>query len=231
MAQYTYHKADTRGHDYLGWLDSKKTFSFGEYYNPKRMGFGALRVLNDDIVEGGKGFGEHPHDNMEIVSIALEGGLEHKDSMGNVKVLLEGQVQVMSTGSGIFHSEYNHYADRPAAFLQIWLYPNQLNITPRYTQLSPEKGQNTLLPIISPDNIQQDAWFYSGVFEKDIQTAYRLQKPGNGIYAFVIKGSFTIDGKTLQTRDGMGIQEIDVVHITSLEDNGEILLMDIPMDI
>ncbi|MHA4808735.1 pirin family protein [Flavitalea flava] len=238
MAQYIYHQSETRGHDNHGWLDSKKTFSFADYYNPKRMNFGVLRVLNDDTVEGGKGFGSHPHDNMEIISIPLEGSLEHKDNMGNVKVVRQGEVQIMSTGSGIFHSEYNKNTDSPAKFLQIWLYPNRLNAPPRYDQVkvAPEKKPNTLQQVISPDQkgpgtwIYQDAWFSMGNFEQNKEIAYSLQKQGNGVYAFIIKGSFSIDGKELHARDGLGIWATQTIAVKALENDSEILIMDIPME-
>lgn len=238
MAQYIYHRSDTRGHDNLGWLDSKKTFSFADYYNPKRMNFGVLRVLNDDTVDGGKGFGSHPHDNMEIISIPLEGSLEHQDNMGNAKVVRQGEIQVMSTGSGIFHSEYNKNQNSPARFLQIWLYPNQLNATPRYDQvsISPEKRLNNLQQVISPDQngqgtwIYQDAWFSMGTFEQNIAFAYSLQKQDNGVYAFIIKGSFLVDGKLLQARDGLGIWETKEITVKALENDAQILIMDIPME-
>ena len=146
------HKAATRGHADHGWLESYQTFSFAGYYNPERVQFGTLRVLNDDMVTGGKGFGSHPHDNMEIISIPLEGSLVHEDNMGHKEVVSQGEIQVMSTGQGVFHSEYNNNADKPARFLQIWVFPNRLNVTPRYDQvkLDPAKGDNRLQQLISP---------------------------------------------------------------------------------
>ena len=237
MDSYILHKAATRGKADHGWLNSYQTFSFAGYYNPQRIHFGALRVLNDDTVEGGKGFGSHPHDNMEIISIPLEGALEHKDNMGNTKVVQEGEIQVMSTGKGIFHSEYNAHADRPAKFLQIWVFPNQLNVAPRYDQvpLLPEKLHNKLYQVISPDPqgegtwLHQDAWFSIGRFDKGHQTTYQLQKSGNGIYFFVINGSFTIDNQLLESRDGLGVQNTDVVTIIANDDKAELLVMDVPM--
>lgn len=237
MDRYILHKAATRGKADHGWLTSYQTFSFAGYYNAQRIHFGTLRVLNDDTVEGGKGFGLHPHDNMEIISIPLEGALEHKDNMGNTKVVQAGEIQVMSTGKGIFHSEYNAHADKPAKFLQIWLFPNQLNVTPRYDQvaLQPEKLNNRLYPVISPAPtdggtwLHQDAWFSVGRFDKGHQTTYQLQKSGNGIYFFVIKGSFTIDGQLLELRDGLGVQHTDTVTITANDDKAELLVMDVPM--
>ncbi|MEO5888639.1 MAG: pirin family protein, partial [Ferruginibacter sp.] len=176
------HKAGMRGHANHGWLDSKQTFSFGEYYNPDRMHFGVLRVLNDDRVDPGMGFGRHPHDNMEIISIPLEGDLEHKDSMGNVAVIKHGDIQAMSAGTGIFHSEYNKNNDRPAKFLQIWVFPRTKNVAPRYGQVSLNTSDrhNNLQQVISPDKegegvwINQDAWFQLGEFDKGFSTTYQL---------------------------------------------------------
>lgn len=233
------HKAATRGHADHGWLESYQTFSFAGYYNPQRIRFGALRVLNDDRVEGGKGFGSHPHDNMEIISIPLEGSLVHEDNMGNKKVVGPGEVQVMSTGKGIFHSEYNNSLHQPVKFLQIWVFPNRLNVTPRYDQITRdlEKEHNQLQPIVSPAPadagtwIYQDAWFSMGHFDKDRSVDYTLQKPGNGVYLFVVKGSFQFEGQLLSTRDGLGVAGRTTLHLTAVEDDSELLVMDIPMDV
>lgn len=237
MAKTILHKAATRGHANHGWLDSHHTFSFANYYNPERMRFGALRVLNDDIVAGGRGFDSHPHDNMEIISIPLEGALEHKDNLGNTVVTKAGEIQVMSTGTGVFHSEYNANADTTARFLQIWLFPNQLNVTPRYDQATINTGdrKNTLQQLISPDPngegtwIYQDAWFHMGKFDKDATTEYTVKKSGNGVYFFVISGSFSVNGQELGPRDGYGIEDLQQINITALEDNAEILVIDIPI--
>jgi len=239
MTTYTLHKAATRGHANHGWLNSYQSFSFAGYYNPERVHFGALRVLNDDVVEGGKGFGSHPHDNMEIISIPLSGALEHKDNLGNTKVISEGEVQVMSTGTGVFHSEYNHYSDKEARFLQIWVFPNKLNITPRYDQITlpREKMQNKLLPFIAPApnnegiSIQQDAWFSMGIFNKGQQTSYNIQQKGNGVYAFVINGSFTVDGHQLQQRDALAIENPDTLNLIAETDNAQLLIIDVPMNL
>lgn len=239
MTNSILHKANTRGHANHGWLDSHQSFSFAGYYNPDRMNFGVLRVLNDDIVDGGKGFGTHPHDNMEIISIPLEGDLEHKDNLGNTEVIRQGDVQVMSTGSGVFHSEYNKNADRQAKFLQIWLFPNRLNVQPRYDQVTLDltQRQNTLQQIISPDPkgegtwIYQDAWFNMGRFDKGREIVYRLRRPGNGIYLFVIEGAFTAEGQRIDRRDGLGLTDLSETTITTLDDNSEILIMEVPMEI
>ena len=239
MKNKVLHEAGSRGLANHGWLASRHTFSFANYYNPDRMNFGVLRVLNDDFVAAGEGFGTHPHDNMEIISIPLEGDLEHKDSMGNVAVISKGDVQVMSAGTGITHSEYNKNSDRPVKFLQIWLFPKSQHVKPRYDQitLKTEDRKNKLQQILSPDPqdagvwIHQDAWFHMGIFDKGIETKYQIRKSGNGVYAFVLKGSFTIDGTELSERDGLGISDADAVDIKSGQAGSEILLMDIPMNI
>jgi len=237
MSNTILHKADTRGHADHGWLNSYQSFSFAGYYNPERTQFGVLRVLNDDVVTGGKGFGSHPHDNMEIISIPLEGSLVHEDNMGHKEVVSAGEIQVMSTGSGVFHSEYNNSPDKPAKFLQIWLFPNKLNVTPRYDQvkLDPLKGENKLQQLISPDKdgegtwIYQDAWFFTGRLDKERTLSYEKKKKENGVYLFVIKGSFAVDGQRLETRDGLGVTDTDSIEIQSLEQGSEILIMDVPM--
>ena len=237
LTTYILHKAETRGRANHGWLESYHSFSFAGYQNPERMNFGVLRVLNDDVVSQGMGFGKHPHDNMEIISIPLEGDLEHQDSMGNTTVIKEGDIQVMSAGTGIFHSEYNKNKDQPVKFLQIWVYPNQKNVTPRYDQisLSLKDRHNKLQQILSPNQedegvwIYQDAWFHMGTFDKDFETSYSLKKKGNGVYAFVLKGNFNIGGVSLSTRDGMGISNEAAFTITADSADAEILLMEVPM--
>ncbi len=231
------HKADSRGKADHGWLVSNHTFSFANYHNPERMHFGVLRVLNDDKVEAGRGFGTHPHDNMEIISIPLEGDLEHKDSMGNSAVIRSGDIQVMSAGTGIMHSEFNKNTDRPVKFLQIWVYPNKRNVTPRYDQITLDKtkSQNTFQQILSPNAddegvwIHQDAWFHLGNFENQIETDYQLKKKGNGVYAFILKGSAEIEGQPLEKRDGFGVWDITNLTIKTTEEGTEILLMEVPM--
>ena len=233
------HKSNTRGHANHGWLESYHTFSFANYQNRERMNFGVLRVLNDDRVSQGMGFGKHPHDNMEIISIPLEGDLEHQDSMGNTTVIKEGDIQAMSAGTGIFHSEYNKNKDQLVKFLQIWIYPNKKNVTPRYDQITLDLNdrQNKLQQILSPNPedtgvwIHQDAWFHIGKFDKDFSTTYDLKKPGNGIYAFVLKGDFTIGNIELNERDGLGIWDTNTIKITANSANAEILLMEVPMQL
>ena len=232
------HKADTRGHANHGWLDSYHTFSFANYRNPDRMHFGVLRVLNDDRVEAGMGFSTHPHDNMEIISIPLHGDLEHKDSMGNVTVIREGDIQVMSAGTGIFHSEYNKNKDKEVKFLQIWLFPDKKNVTPRYDQISLRNIEtlNRFYQILSPNAgdqgvwIHQNAWFSLGNFSAGANDLYSIHKPGNGIYAFVIEGDVEISGTKLGRRDGFGIWDTEQISFKSLSDS-RVLLMEVPMSI
>lgn len=231
------HKAGTRGHANHGWLDSYHTFSFAGYHEPERVHFGVLRVLNDDTVAGGMGFGAHPHDNMEIISIPTEGDLEHKDSMGNTQVIRQGDVQVMSAGTGIQHAEKNKNHDKPVKFFQIWVFPNKRNVTPRYAQehFSDSDKQNRLLTVVSPIGtsdggvqIHQDAWFSLGKLDKGTAVSYTLKNKNNGVYAFIIEGDATINGISLNRRDGMGITETTDLSITA-NNATEILLMEVPM--
>ncbi|NBV10797.1 MAG: pirin family protein [Chitinophagia bacterium] len=231
------HTADSRGDANHGWLHSKHSFSFASYYNPEKIHFGVLRVLNDDFVAAGMGFGLHPHDNMEIISIPLEGDLAHQDSMGNHTVIKHGDIQVMSAGTGIKHSEFNHNKDKPVKFLQIWVIPNKKDVTPRYDQitLNPANRINTLEQILSPNAddagvwIHQDAWFHIGKFDLDFATNYKVKKVGNGLYAFVLYGSFEVAGQTLAERDALGITDFDQFELKALTKDAEILLMEIPM--
>lgn len=233
------HKANSRGHANHGWLDSHHSFSFANYYNPDRMHFGVLRVLNDDRVDAGMGFGTHPHDNMEIISIPLEGDLEHKDSMGNTAIIKKGDIQVMSAGTGIYHSEYNKNKDQLTKFLQIWVYPNKKNVTPRYDQISLNEAdrRNNLQQILSPSAnddgvwIHQDAWFHLGKFDKDFSTEYKLKKSGNGIYAFVLKGDINIGNIQLNERDALGIWNTSDIKIVANTPDAELLLIEVPMTV
>ena len=237
MSNTVLHRAASRGDANHGWLHSRHTFSFANYHNPERMHFGVLRVLNDDIVAAAKGFGTHPHDNMEIISIPLEGDLEHKDSMGNISVIKNGDIQVMSAGTGITHSEYNKNGDKQVKFLQIWLFPNKKGVTPRYDQitLNLKDRQNKLQQILSPYQddagvwIHQNAWFHLGRFSKGHATEYKIKKAGNGVYAFIIKGDVTIEGQALHERDGLGVWDTDKISLVSNSTDAEVLLMDVPM--
>ncbi len=231
------HKSNSRGHANHGWLNSYHSFSFANYYNPDRIHFGMLRVLNDDTVEGGKGFGTHPHDNMEIISIPLEGDLEHKDSMGNAAVIKEGDVQVMSAGTGVFHSEYNKNADKAVKFLQIWMFPREKNVTPRYDQISTKdlEKPNEFYQVLSPNKddqgvwAHQDAWFHLGKFDEAKEVTYKVHKPGNGVYAFVLEGDVEIAGTDLSKRDALGVWETDEIRI-NVKPGNKILLMEVPMN-
>ncbi len=239
MKTYEFHAANSRGAANHGWLRSFHTFSFANYYHPARVHFGALRVLNDDTVSGGMGFGEHPHDNMEIISIPLEGDLEHKDSMGNTTVIRNGDIQVMSAGTGIYHSEYNRNKDATVKFLQIWVFPNKKNVNPRYDQITmnPADRQNQFQQVLSPNPddagvwVHQDAWFHLGKFDQDFSVDYSIKKAGNGLYAFVLSGEFDVDGQVLQTRDGLGIRQASDVSFKALSPGAEVLLMEVPMQI
>ncbi len=230
------HKAATRGHANHGWLDSHHTFSFANYYNPDRMNFGVLRVLNDDVVAPARGFGRHPHDNMEIISIPLEGDLEHQDSMGNKAVIKQGDVQVMSAGTGIMHSEYNKNKDKQVKFLQIWVFPNRRNVEPRYDQITLEKEKlnNQFHQILSPDAndegvwIHQNAWFHLGNSNEGFNETYKIKDSNNGVYAFVLEGKVTINDQPLGQRDGYGVWDTESIHIKA-DSNARVLLMDVPM--
>ena len=231
------YKAATRGHANHSWLDSHHTFSFSNYRNPERMHFGVLRVLNDDVVAPGRGFGTHPHDNMEIISIPLSGDLKHEDSMGNKTIIREGDVQVMSAGTGVFHSEYNKNQDKEVKFLQIWLFPNQKNVEPRYDQIkiADLAKDNQFYQILSPNLedegvwIHQDAWFHLGNLKKGASDSYEVKKAGNGVYAFIIEGGVNINGQHLSQRDGLGVWDTDKLEVTASTD-AKVLLMDIPMN-
>ena len=231
------HTADSRGHANFGWLNSYHSFSFGQYHNPERMHFGALRVLNDDTVSAGMGFSKHPHDNMEIVSIPLSGDLHHRDSTGRDKIIRQNDVQIMSAGSGIEHSEMNANKDKEVKFLQIWVFPKNRNIAPRYEQKTflPTDRANQLVTVVAPDDdkavwINQDAWFSLANLSKEGTTEYTIRKNGNGVYVFVLTGNITIGDQSLSQRDGLGISETDSIQIQANTD-AEFLLIDIPMKI
>ncbi|MDR0789433.1 MAG: pirin family protein [Bacteroidales bacterium] len=230
-------KAESRGHAYHGWLDTYHTFSFADYHNPERIHFGALRVLNDDIVLGGEGFGEHHHDNMEIITIPLQGGVRHGDSMGNKGVIEQGEVQVMSAGTGVFHSEHNADDEKLVNFFQIWVFPNQKNVEPRYEQKAMNflNNRNILNEIVTPQPtehalwIHQNVWFNIGSFDKDVETNYQLHEKESGIFAMVIQGRFEVGGIELNSRDGLGLMDLEDLAIKALSDDARILLMEVPM--
>ena len=237
--QYIIHKSNSRGSADYGWLKTNYSFSFAEYMNPDRMGFGALRVLNDDIIAGGKGFGAHPHNNMDIITVTLSGGLEHKDNMGNVSVSKAGDVQVMSAGSGVFHSEFNAHPDTDLTLLQIWVIPNKMNVLPRYEHryFDIQSKVNTWHQIIKPIDSQeegigiyQEAWFQRAMLERDKRLEYNLKNSQNGIYLFVISGQIIIGNNIeLKTRDAVGIENIDEEISILANEKADILLMEVPI--
>lgn len=230
------HPANQRGYNDIGWLKANFSFSFGPYYDPDKIQFGALRVLNDDIIGRGRGFGAHPHDNMEIITIVLDGALEHKDSMGNVGIIKAGEVQVMSAGTGITHSEYNPLRDKETNSLQIWVFPKERNIKPRYDQKSFTDAlkQNELITLVSPDNdtnalwINQDATFSMGDFDADKSIQYNIKTPGNGAYIFLLEGSVKIDNTTLNKRDALGVYDTSSVTIETVA-HSRLLILEVPM--
>ena len=231
-----FHPSDSRGYANHGWLEARHSFSFASWYQPDRLHFGALRVLNDDIIQGGMGFGTHPHDNMEIVTIPLKGDLEHKDSMGNSAVIREGDIQVMSAGTGVLHSEYNNNPDKEINLFQLWLFPNKQNVKPRYDQLPIRSlhQKNKFFQILSPSAndqgvwIHQDAWMHILDADQDQSFDYVLQSPENGVYLIVIEGEVEVDNQTLFRRDAIGIWETDKLTIKTKTD-AELLLVQVPM--
>lgn len=233
------HPAQSRGAANHGWLKSFHSFSFANYYNPQKMHFGVLRVLNDDEVAPSMGFGTHPHDNMEIISIPLSGELKHKDSMGNEAIIKTGEIQVMSAGTGIQHSEFNASSSEPVKFLQIWLFPNKKNVTPRYDQIQlPDLAKhNELHQVLSPIEedagvwIHQNAWFHMGTFDAGKTQSYTLKDARNGLYLFIIKGNIEIEGETLRARDAIGLSDLNEVSFTSTSHNARVLLMEVPMQL
>jgi len=232
------HKAETRGHANHGWLDTYHSFSFAGYYDQERIHFGALRVLNDDTIAGGEGFGTHPHDNMEIITIPLQGDLKHKDSMGNEGVIKSGDLQVMSAGSGIEHSEFNANSDKEVKLLQIWLFPAKKNVKPRYDQISLKdfEEEDSFFQILSPNKndqgvwIHQNAWFHMGNLKSGWDGEYTLKGENHGVYIFVIEGSVSVENQRLNNRDGMGITGIKKFTMQAAVES-KVLLMEVPMQI
>jgi quercetin 2,3-dioxygenase len=230
------HPAETRGLANHGWLKSRHTFSFADYYHPERMGFGALRVINDDLVDPGMGFGTHPHRDMEIISIPLEGALQHRDSEGNVSIIRQGEVQIMSAGTGIAHSEFNASATEMVKFLQIWVKPKKMGIKPRYEQMafSHDERKNKISMVVSPDGrngsvtINQNAFFSLTDIQIGKEVTYDRQSAGNGVYLFVLSGEVEIEGKNFNARDGVGITEFNSLNISASKDS-EVLLMEVPV--
>ncbi len=231
------HKAKERGHANHGWLNAYHSFSFASWFNPEKVQFGALRVLNDDTIAAGMGFGTHPHDNMEIITIPLEGDLAHKDSMGNGTTIKMGDIQVMSAGTGIQHSEFNPNNDQQTKLFQIWLFPKYRNVEPRYQQITLDKSleKNDFAQILSPNPddagvwIHQDAWFYLSDFDTNFSKKLALKKEGNGFYVMNIEGEIEVNGEKLEKRDAVGIWETNEIEIKA-NSNAKFLIMEIPME-
>lgn len=234
--KFVHYKANTRGYSNHGWLEVNHMFSFAGYYNPERVHFGALRVLNDDIIQGGTGFPTHPHDNMEIITVPLYGVLSHKDSMGFEGSIEKGEVQVMSAGTGIYHSEYNGSASDPANICQIWIFPNKRDVEPRYDKISFSLERNQLQQLVSPDSedegswIHSDSWISHGEFDEGNSLNYKFKKPGNGLFVFLIEGEVSVDDILIEKRDGIGFYETAEIPFKFIE-NSRILLLEIPMEI
>ncbi|MBF2708643.1 pirin family protein [Flavobacterium soyangense] len=232
-------EANSRGKADYGWLKANFSFSFGNYYNPGRVQFGMLRVLNDDTIDGGTGFGTHPHDNMEIITIPLEGGLKHRDSMGNEGVIHFGEVQVMSAGTGIQHSEMNASQKEQAKTLQLWVFPDKQDVKPRYEQKSfnIENQINTFVNIVSPKDkndgqalwVYQQTFFNLGIFEKGTTITYKVNIPQNGVYLFLIEGEIEVDNQILKERDAMEIIDVEQFKI-KINSKSKILLVEVPMN-
>ena len=238
MKNTVLHKANTRGNANHGWLNAYHSFSFGSWYNPERVQFGTLRVLNDDTIAGGMGFGTHPHDNMEIITIPLEGDLAHKDSMGNSAVIKTGDIQVMSAGTGVEHSEFNPNADLQTKLFQIWLFPKYRDVAPRYQQITLDKSlqKNNFAQILSPNQddegvwIHQDAWFYLSDFDAGFSKKLALKKAGNGFYIMNIEGEIEVNGEKLEKRDALGIWNTNEIEVKATT-NARFLVMEIPMEV
>jgi redox-sensitive bicupin YhaK (pirin superfamily) len=238
MSKIVFHAADKRGHANHGWLDAHHTFSFAGYNDPSRNHFGALRVMNDDIVKGGFGFGKHPHDNMEIITVVLDGALEHQDNMGHTEAIQENEVQVMSAGTGVVHSEYNHNKNKDVNLMQLWIFPNKQDVAPRYDQrkFDPKERINKLQALVSPiDNkdeglkINQDAWIYRATIETGATITHKLHSSNSGLYVFVINGAIKADGQEMKKRDGAGISETSDVTIIAHE-TSDVLFIEVPME-
>jgi redox-sensitive bicupin YhaK (pirin superfamily) len=237
MSNNVFHAANTRGHANHGWLNTYHSFSFAGYHDEQRIHFGALRVLNDDTVTGGQGFGKHPHDNMEIISVVLDGALEHADTMGHKEALKKDEVQVMTAGTGLMHSEANHSKTEPVSFLQIWIFPEKRNVQPKYAQryFDPAERKNKWQLLVSPENssdeslkINQQGWIYRTTLDAGQSIRQQLHTAGHGAYLFVIDGTVTVNGQVLNKRDGYGISDTDNIEITA-QANADVLLLEVPM--
>lgn len=233
-----FHPADERGHQDHGWLNTYHSFSFASWHNPRKMHFGALRVLNDDTIAGGMGFGRHPHDNMEIITIVLEGELEHKDSMGNSGVIHPNEVQVMSAGTGITHSEFNHNPDTDCSLFQLWIFPNRRNVTPRYDQhtFSPSERADQLQMLVSPMDsddsglkIYQEAWIYRANLAAGNTLTHKLHSENHGAYILNVSGTLSVQERELAHRDAIGITHADMIIMNASHDS-DILLIEVPLE-
>ena len=230
-------RSEERGKDNYGWLKTRYSFSFNTYHNPNRMDFGALRVLNDDVIQGGGGFGTHPHENMEIISIVTEGALEHKDDMGNFGVIPAGYIQRISAGTGINHSEFNHSKTENVHLFQIWIHPKENGTEPSYEQkqFSTSVKKNKLLPVVSCDGddnalyIHQDAVLSLGELDQNVSVKYNMRSNQNGVYVFIIRGEVKIGNDTLSDRDAAGITEVNDIEITAIKPS-YVLVIEVPMD-
>lgn len=231
------HRASGRGHASHGWLDAHHSFSFANWYDPEKIHFGMLRVLNDDIISPGKGFGMHPHNDMEIVTIILNGSLEHSDNMGNGSVIQTGDVQVMSAGSGVMHSEFNPSPDKSASLFQLWIFPKEKGIKPRYDQKSFDASErkNKIQTVASGFKtigdlyIHQDASISLASIEAGNTINYSLNADKNGVYVMVVNGTVEIDGETLNKRDAIGLTDVNKFDISGSSDS-ELLLIEVPLN-
>ena len=231
-----YHSANSRGHANHGWLNAKHSFSFASWYDPERIHFGALRVLNDDIVAPGMGFGTHPHDNMEIITIPLSGSIRHQDSMGNSSIITTGEIQVMSAGTGVQHSEFNPDHKNLLNLFQIWIFPNKRSVEPRYDQfkIDEERMVNHFLQLVSPDPtdegtwIHQNAWIHMGKPSTSTTLIYDLKDKMNGVYFMIAEGRVRIGDRILEQKDALGVWDTNEVAIEALEDS-KMLAIEVPM--
>lgn len=236
MEKKVIHRAASRGHANFGWLDAYYTFSFGRYYDPERVDFGMLRVLNDNILTPGAGFGTHPHDNMDILTIPLEGNLEYRDSKGNVFIVNRGDVHLMSAGSGITHSEHNRSSSRLAKYLQIWIYPEVYNTEPRYGQVTYDADslKDSLMQMASPNRddeglwLNQQAWIFIGGLAKGKSVEYKVRKKGHGVYVFIVRGEVNVNGNGMRTRDGIGLWDVETIELKA-DTMAELLVIEVPM--
>lgn len=234
---YQIFKSEDRGGANHGWLNTKHSYSFANYFDSDRIHFGALRVVNDDIITGGMGFGKHPHDNMEIITIPTKGGLKHGDSMGNGSVIRVGDIQVMSAGTGVFHSEMNAYEDQTTEFFQIWIFPHTQNVSPRYQQITYKDLliENQLNQILSPNQedqgvwIHQNAWISLGHFSEENEVRYSIHLPNQGIFLMVVEGEIEFEGHQLKSRDAIEISSIDEIQFKSFPDS-KVLLIEVPFN-